>query len=145
MQSMSPDIAPEPIEPDLPTRRSRPRDFKHAVRDVQPRIRRHYLDGGHGLGELAPLARSDGAVCLMCCEQFSRFVAGYVGQRDCSGEVGVERAVSLQDIKLLGGAVLVVATVRPSTGRGRGVLSRELQGSERDADVEIGEDELDGR
>ncbi len=68
-----------------------------------------------------------------------------ISQRLGRSEMREEVAVSLEDIELLRGRRLVVAAVGPRAGRGVGVLDGEIQGAQGDAEVEVEEDELDGR
>lgn len=55
MQSMRPNIPPEPIQPDFPSRRPGARRFKNAPRNPQRRISRYNLDACNPLGYLSPL------------------------------------------------------------------------------------------
>lgn len=57
MQTMRPDIPPEPIQPHLPRRRSRPRHFKNTPGNPQRRIGRHDLDARNPLRHLSSLRR----------------------------------------------------------------------------------------
>lgn len=148
MQRMRPNIPPKAIQPDLRPRRPTPRHLKHAARHTQARIRGDHLHARHQLRELAPLARVQlppvvAVGVVVGGVELGGERAGAVGQRVGGGQVRVEVAVALEHVELLERRVLVVAAVRP----GARVLARvgggEVDGTLGDAEVEVGEDELD--
>lgn len=146
---MRPDIPPEPIQPHLRRRRPRPRHLKHAPRDPQRRLCRHHLDASHQLRKLAALARRQlvpvvpGDVVVVGRVQLRGRHPHAVRQRFGGGERGVEAAVALEDGELVKGRGFGVAAVGPGARGGAGVVGGLGEGALGDAEVEVGEDELD--
>lgn len=140
---MRPDIPPEPIQPHRPRRRPRPRRLKHPPRNPQRRIRRHNLDARNPLRHLAPLRRRDVSSRAVAGVGVRNFGAREVGEGFGGAEVGEEGAVAGEDVGFGRGGGGGGGGVGPGAGVFGCVGGGEGEGAERDADVEIGEDELD--
>lgn len=143
MQRMRPHVAPEPIQPDLPRRRPRPRQLEDALRHAEPRVGRDDLDARDPLGDFG--AQAGGQVAAGCV--FGRvaeagvdegdLVAGVVGQGFGGAEVGEEGAVAGEDGELGGGGRGGVGCVGPGPGVFVGVGCCVVERAEGDADVEV--------
>lgn len=94
MQTVRPDIPPEPIQPHLPRRRPRARHFENPSRDPQRRIGRHNLDARDPLGHLSPLRGRDVSFRAVAGVDVRDFGAGEVGQGFGGAEVREEGAVA---------------------------------------------------
>lgn len=143
MQRMRPHIPPEAIQPNLPRRRPRTRNLKNPRRNSKRLIRRHNLDTGDPLRNLAALRSCEIALHTSGLVDGVDFCAGDIGKRFCGAQVCEEGAVALQDVGLFGARGGGVGGVGPGTRVLRGVGGGEVEGAEGDADVEVGEDELD--
>lgn len=143
MQRMRPDIPPEAIQPHLPGRRPRARRFKHPPRDPQGRIGRHDLDARDPLRDLSPLRRRDVSLRAVVGVDVGDFGAGEVGEGFGGAEVREEGAVAREDVGFGCGGGGGGGGVGPRAGVFGCVGGGEGEGAECDADVEVGEDELD--
>lgn len=96
MQRMRPDIPPEPIQPNLGSRRPRARHLEHARGHPQRRVRGRHLDAGDPLSDLAAIFSGDlragrgVARVLVDCVELG---AGFVGEGGRGAEVGEEVSV----------------------------------------------------
>lgn len=144
MQRMRPDIPPVPIQARIPRRSPRSRNLKHPRRNPQRRVRRHDLRTRHKLRHIASLSRRHIPLLAMRGIDGRELGHGLVNQRLGGEQVRVEVAVALEDVEFVGRLLLVLAAEGPwARGRG-GVFLGGLDGALRDAEVEVGEDELDG-
>jgi hypothetical protein len=143
VKRMRPDIPPVPIQSHAGTRCPGTRHLKDPCSDSQPRIRRHDLHRRDPFCRFAALARGD--VPLLGPRGVYRGddLAGSVGKGLGGAEVRVEVPVALEDVEFIRGFVLVVATEGPGARVACRVLGGEVEGAEGDAEVEVGEDELD--
>ena len=98
MQRMRPDVPPEPLQPNFPSRNPRTRDLKHPARDLQRRIRRHDFHAGDPLRHLPPLLGGDVPLGAVVGVDACELGAGAVGERFGGAQVGEEGAVALQDV-----------------------------------------------
>lgn len=141
---MCPDIAPEAIQAQATHRCARARGLENALRDAQARVRGHNLDACNPLGGFTALARGQRFALVGMREvDVGDDGAGAVGERFGGAEVREEGAVAGEDGEL-----------GHARGRGRwgegpgarvlfGVSRGEGEGAEGDAEVEVGEDQLD--
>ena len=109
MQGVSPDIPPEPIQPDFARRRSGTSHLKHPRGDPQPSIRRYHLGTSHPLGELTSFScRQPSSVNRVLPIELIRFLARSISQCLRSSEMSKKVAVSGKDVELIRGAFLVL-------------------------------------
>jgi len=144
MQCMRPDIPPEPIQPNLLSRRPRPRYLKHPRRDPQADVSRHDLGAGNPLGDLTTQTRADIAFLAMSGVEVAEMGAGTVGQGFGSEEMCVKIAVALEDVEFVRGVGSRGRGEWPRAGGGDGVFRRERESPLGNAEVKVREDVLDG-
>ena len=143
MQRMRPHIPPKPIQPNLLPRRPRSSNLEDARRNPQPDVRRDDLDARHPLRKLATSTRANVPFLAVLGVDVGSFLPGSVGEGLGGAEVRFEVAVPFQDVEFVGDVILVVAAKGPCAAVLARVGGCELQGAEGDAEVEVGEDELD--
>lgn len=144
MQTVGADIPPIPIQPHLPGRSPGPRRLEHALRDPQPRVRRHHFRARHPLRHFAPLTRRQGpAIPAMDRVHRRDVLARPVGEGFGGSQVRGEGAVAGQYVEFGRGGGGRVGRVGPGPRVRCRVIGCEREGAEGDADVEVGEDELD--
>lgn len=144
MKRMRPNIPPEPIKSDSRPRSTSTGDLEYPRRHPEPGIRRNNLCTRDLFCKLASFLGCEGCAVLpvggveVGCEG-----AGTVGESCCGAEMGVEVAVGGEDVEFVGGFFFVVAAVGPGAGFGFGVCGCEVDCTQGDAEIEVGEDELD--
>ena len=141
---MCSDIPPEAIQAYLLPRRPTTRDLKHPRRDPQPLLRSHNLGTRNPLRQLPPLPLTHPAIPAVLGIDTCSLLTSTINQCFRSSEMSEEVPVAFEDVEFLAGGRFVVAAVGPGTRRSLSVACGELQRAERDAQVEVGEDELDG-
>ena len=105
MQRMRPNVPPEPIQPNLLTRSFRASNFKHTRRDSEAGVRRHDFSASHPLSELSALPRrklrARGKIPRVLCVDGADLFAGLVGEGYSGAQVGVEVAISSEDVEFV--------------------------------------------
>ena len=123
MQRMRPNIAPEPIQPDLHRCRPGTSNLKDTRRYPQPNIRGNHLDTGNPLGQLTPLpGRQPWPVIRMLSIQGGDLLSSPIRQRLGRAEMREEVPVPLENVELLCRGGLVVTAKGPWAGRAHGVF-----------------------
>ena len=142
MQRVGADVLPEAVEAVLLGGGAGTRHLEDARGDLERGVGDHDLEGGDGLGDLAALGLGQVAAGA---EGGGELGADLVGQGLDGLQLGVVAAVLGDDVVLVGGLLLRVEGEGPGAGLGEGVALGGLEGAVGDAQVEVGEDGLDGR
>ena len=135
MQRMRPHVSPEPIQPHLRRRRSRPRGLKDPTCHPQRCISSHHLHTSHPLCHLASFRGRDVPLLAVVKVDVADLGACDVGEGFRGAEVGEEGAVALEDIGLFRAGGDGGRGVGPGAGVLGGVSGCEVKGAEGDADL----------
>ncbi|MCO5561387.1 hypothetical protein L7F22_015008 [Adiantum nelumboides] len=140
VQGVRADVAPEPVEAQLRGRRAGPEALEDPAGDLQRDLGGARLHRGDPHLVLAALLGGDAVGVTV--DRLLLLRDG-VGQRLHRPQLRVQVAVEVELVGLVDGALL--AAVQPRAGLRAGVLGRGLQRPAGDAEVEVGEHELEHR
>lgn len=142
MQRMCPDISPKPIQAHFTRRCPRSGNLKHPARHPQCRIRSHHLYTRHPFGYFSPLGGSNVPLFGTVFIDGGDLKAGDIGERFGRAKVCEEGAIALEDVRFFGAVGDRVRGVGPGAGAFGGVVRGEVERAQGNADVEVGEHQL---
>lgn len=140
---MCADIPPETVQTHPPARRPRPSRLEDSLGDPESRVGGNDFDAGNPLCCFPALSRAkvppaEGVSGV----DIGEHGAGAVGQRFRGTEVSEEGAVAREDVKLVDARGDGFGSIRPWAGVLCGVGCCKGERTQSDAEIEVGEDEL---
>jgi hypothetical protein len=135
----------EPVQADLSARGSGSRNLENTSSHTQTGVRGHHFHRRYPLSCITSFTSSDITLLRFLVVDGGNHKTSFIGQCFRCSKMSLEVAISLEDIEFFGRFVFVIASKGPGTSICRGVSRRKVQRSQSNTEVEVTENELDGR